>query len=71
MVGKSVLQDNRNSSFELNIFTICLTKLLLRKCSYFTEDSYCKSKEIYLKSNDETIEKNTVYSNHRRSTIQQ
>ena len=26
--------------------------------------------EIYLKSNDETIEKNTVYSNHRRSTIQ-
>ena len=26
--------------------------------------------EIYLKSNNETIEKNTVYSNHRRSTIQ-
>ena len=26
--------------------------------------------EIYLKSNDKTIEENTVYSNHRRSTIQ-
>ena len=26
--------------------------------------------EIYIKSTDKTIEKNTVYSNHRRSTIQ-
>ena len=26
--------------------------------------------EVYLESSDETIEKNTVYSNHRRSTIQ-
>ena len=26
--------------------------------------------ENYLKSNDKTIEKNTVYSNHRRTTIQ-
>ena len=33
-------------------------------------DDWLNFQEIYLKSNDETIEKNTVYSNHRRSTIQ-
>ena len=33
-------------------------------------DDWLNFQEIYLKSNDKTIEENTVYSNHRRSTIQ-
>ncbi len=33
-------------------------------------ENWLNYQEVYLNSNEETIEKNTVYSNHRRSTIQ-
>ena len=33
-------------------------------------DNWLNFQEIYLNSTDDTIEQNTVYSNHRRSTIQ-